>query len=204
MMAPSEELNLTSRLLNAQELLAGGHLYEAKKETQAILETHPDHFEAQQLMGKILDQEISNYKEAIANPPAEELSAAEKKLRVKTWLERGKSLLDEGFYDQAAEAVENVFTLDAHNQEASRLLDTIKQKAWERGKQEIMSGKAVARAEADDRVTLYHTQAKEAFLQGRLGEAQLTVEKILLLSPEDEEALDLQKQIQKRQNHETR
>ena len=53
----------------------------------------------------------------------------------------------------------------------------------------------IVHGEVEQRVREYHKQAQIWLNQGRTGAARLAVEKILLLSPEDKDALELYEKI---------
>lgn len=184
-----------SKLNDAQRYFQAGETYQAKKRVGNYLKANPGNYEAQKLMAQILDQEIAQHKEAFEKQLPEELSADQNAIEIKTWLERGKALLEAGEYDEAALAVENVFRYDPKNQEASLLMDTIRGTAWNHGKKEILSNNYLVEEEITDRVGLYKKQAQVWLSQGKPGAARLAVEKVLLLSPEDKEGLAMLQQI---------
>lgn len=188
-------------LAYAQKLFDAGDLYLAKRQTDAFLKANPSSTEGQVLMAEILDEEISQHKEAFEQLSDEELSADNKEFQIKTWLERSRSLFEIGQYDEATNAAETVFTLDPQNAEASKLLDQIKNGAWSAGKKEIMDGSEVVKAEVDDRAVIYRKQAKNYLATGQLGAAKLTAEKLLILHPEDEDGLKILDQVNSKQKH---
>jgi tetratricopeptide (TPR) repeat protein len=187
-------------LSDAEKMLEAGEVFRAKSITHKFLEEHPEDFEAVQLMGRILDEEISLHKEAFENALPEDLTPDERQEQVKTLMERGKSLLEIGEYDQAAMTIESVFQYDPDNAEASALLDSIKNEAITTGKKEMADQTEIVQSETDVRVGTYRRQARKWLEEGKLGAARLAVEKILMLKPEDEEALELLKTI-KAQRH---
>lgn len=186
-------------LLNARKAFASGELYAAKRQTELFLKDNPSSVEGQKLMGQILDEELTQHKDAFKKEAEEEFSQDRKKAEIKTLLERSRSLLEMGEYDAAAEAAESVFGYEAQNTEASRLLDQIKQRAWVSGKREIQDGQEIVKAEVDDRAVSYRRQAQGYAEDGQWGAAQMSIQKLLLLYPEDKEGLKLLEQIKNKQ-----
>ena len=176
-----------------------GELYRARKMTRQYLERKPKDPEAQKLMAEIIDREIVRHKELFDKKVMEELSEDEISGEARTWLERAKALMEVHQYDEALLAAEKVFQFDPDSGEASSLIDEIRQKALKEGKQELLVKRQIMQKEIKDRIGQYHEDAAQAIIEGRWGEAKLTVEKILLLEPEDKDALKMQEQIQKRQ-----
>ena len=169
--------------------------YRARKETEAALKTQPADPEAQKLMAQILDREIDRQKATLEEKVIEEYSPEEKTDQVRTWLERGRMYLSLGHYDQAQWSAEQVFLFDASNIEASELIDDIQKKARAAGRSEELVSGQMLQTEVQDRLERYRQQARQAVSDKRWGEARLLVEKMLLLAPQDREALRLQKEI---------
>ncbi len=182
-------------LIQIQQYFEAGELYHAKKLASAFLNENPNDVEAQLLMAKILEEEIAQHKDAFDTKALEELDSDEKTLEAKTWLERSQGFLDAGQYEQAAWAAEKVFQFDPHNQKASQLLDRIKKDAWVYGKKQIDTGNNMIEDEVGDRVAIYRRQASQWMAERKWGAARFAVEKILLLLPEDKDALNLLKTI---------
>lgn len=194
-------------LQEARLKFESGELYEAKKMAEAFLKNHPNDFQAQKLMAEIIDQEIARHKEIFATSAIEELTPQAKSDEVQTWLERGRYLLELKQYDEAVLAVEKVFLYDPENLRASQLIDEIKQQALKEGRHESLIQSQVFESEVEGRVQTYRNQARQWIREGRWGAAKLAVEKVLLLAPEDHEALKLYDQIRNHQSqaeHETR
>ena len=192
---PAAEARMPS-ISSARKDLQEGDLYQARKKTQTILDKNPADPEVQKLMAEIIDQEIARHKEVFQTTVPEELPYSAKEEETKTWLERGKVLLDLKRYDEAAMAVEKIFTYDPMNEQASRLMDNVREHALKDGKQELLVRHQMYAAEAKDRVALYLQQARESILQKRWGAARMAVDKILLLEPSNKKALKLQRQIE--------
>lgn len=182
-------------LAEAQKMFEAGEIYRAKRLTHAFLEAHPDNADGTQLMARILDEEITRYKEAFESTAPEELTETEQEEQIKTWLERGKLLLEVREYDEAALAVENVFLYDSQHAEASALMDQIKNYAMRQGKREASDYSEIVHTEVEGRLSRYKKQARDWAEEGKWGAARLAVEKILMLAPDDEEALELLKAI---------
>ena len=146
-------------------------------------------------MGQILETEISQHKEAFESKTPEEWSDEAREGQVKTLLERGKSLLEIGAYEEAVFTVESVFQYDPQNAEASALMDKIRNRAVKDGKRQISDRSEIVQSEVEGRVSLYKRQAKAWMTEDKWGAARLAVEKILMLRPEDDEALKLLEDI---------
>ena len=129
--------------------------------------------------------------------PPEQLAKAEKDSQVKTWIERGKSYLEIDELEQALLSTEQVFRLDAQNREASALVDRIKGRARELGIEETLFVRKLYEEEAKVRVQHYVQQADEQIARRQWGAAALTLEKILLLDPENTEGRRLKDLLEK-------
>ena len=169
--------------------------YLARRETQKILEKQPGNVDAQRLMGKILDAEVERQREQLIPQAVEEMNADEKSMEVKTWLERSRALFSRNDYDLALFAAEKVFLYDADNRQASELIDEIKEKALKEGKADMLFLNKMYKEEIADRLEKYRNEAKALAGEGRFGQARFTVEKILLLEPDDPKALRLYQNI---------
>ncbi|MBI3306623.1 MAG: hypothetical protein HYZ84_02285 [Candidatus Omnitrophica bacterium] len=180
---------------DARRAFEAGELYEARRITKSVLEKKPGDETAQKLMAQIIDQEIAREKEAFEPKAIEEFTKNEKLDEAKIWLDRSKTLLSIRQYGEALLAAEKVFLYDPENSEASRLIDEIKQKAHREGKSDLLFLKHNAEDEIRGRVETYRKQARQWVADGKWGAARLAVEKILLLVPEDKEALRLYEQI---------
>ena len=182
-------------LREAEQALEAGEYYRARKMTAAYLKNNPTDGDAQILMAQILDREISSQKELLESEAKEELTPDERSSVIRTWIERARALLNLRQYDQAVLAAEKVFLYDAENGEASRLIDEIKAQAYREGKKDGVALSEMRREEIQLRIKQYRLQAEQWIEKGQWGAARLTVEKILLLQPEDQTALRLLKEI---------
>lgn len=180
---------------HARQLLAQQDLYAAKRAVSKILELRPGDSEAENLMAEVINAEIEVQKESEDPKVLEEYSAEELKNAVKTWLERSRTLLSVQAYEQAALAAEKVFTFDPQNYDASKLLDEIRESAMRAGKEENLLIGKMYQEEIEDRIDAYLRQAKREIARSRYGMATLALEKILLLQPENREALQLYEQL---------
>lgn len=179
----------------AERALKEDRIFEAKRWITEVLETKPHHLEAQKLMAKVLDREIVREKSLPLGKPPEEFNAKEKKLQIKTWLERSEGFLQAHEFDQALLSAEQVFQLDPGNLEASQKIDEIKAQARAEGKEESLFLQDLYDEEIQTRVHRYHEQAKAWLEAHRLGAARLAAEKILLLNPKDADARRLIAQL---------
>jgi len=189
-----------SHLMEADEALQSGELYRARKLTRLALDENPEDFAAQMKMAEILNEEIVRYKKVFDEGAGggEDLEKAwdeDRKDQVKTWLERSRGYLNAKSYDEALGAAEQVFTLDPENIKASELVDEIRKKALAEGKQDSDFLKNMYRGEMTERTARYKLQARKAMDRGEWGTARLSVQKALLLIPEDGEARSLLKAV---------
>jgi len=181
-----------SRLEVARDLYEDREYYKARNEVEKILKKDEDHEEAQMLMALILDKEIARHKELIAHEIiAEELTADEVRSEIRTWLERSETLFQRGQYDFALFAAEKVFIYDPAHAGASELIDEIKVKALKEGKADTLFVSKMYREEIAERIVSYGNLADVFLRDGRVNQARFTVEKVLLLEPENPQALKL-------------
>lgn len=169
--------------------------YKARTTLQKVLNKTPHDAEAQKLMAQILDKEIERQKEQLLPQAIEEMNSDEKQQEIKTWLERSQTLFSMKQYDMALFAAEKVFLYDYENNEASELIDRIKGQALKEGKADTLFIHKMYKEEIADRLARYRNQGKELLDEGQFGQARFTAEKILLLEPEDPQALSLLGQI---------
>ncbi len=180
----------------AKKDMEAGDLYQARKRIQKALKKDPTSIEAQKLMAEIIDQEIARHREAFRENAPEELPKTQTKEEVRTWIERGRTLLELKRYEEALLATEKVFNYEEDNLEASRLMDRIRNEALKAGKAEELAQREIYQDEINDRVSGYTAQARAWIREGKWGAARLAVEKMLLLDPSNQEAQKLQKQIE--------
>ena len=189
--------------MKAEEALQNGELYQARKLTQRVIDKDPASDEAQLLMAKILDQEITRHKQAfdegVEDPEFDEARKEDRQDQIRTWLERARGYLDAKQYDEAMDAAEQVFKLDPENTHASDLIDQIRKKAISEGKTDALFLKGMYKGEMNDRVGRYKEDARAAMARGEWGAASLEVKKALLLDPEDKEARQLLEQIDQKE-----
>lgn len=181
--------------------------YYARLSTEAMIEKNPADREAQDLMARVLDKEIERQKSHLIPQAVEEMDGDERNEQVKTWLERSKALFVKKQYDFALFAAEKVFLYDGENPEASELIDKIKAQALKEGKADALFLNKMYEEEIADRLTKYRKQAEGLAGEGYYGQARFTLEKILLLEPDDPKALKLYQTIleqqEEAQRHET-
>ena len=184
-----------SALEQANKFYANHEYYNARSSLKSILDKNPKDVEASKLMAGILDKEIERQKEHLLPQAIEEMGSDEKQLEIKTWMERSRALFAAKQYDLALFAAEKVFLYDGENAGASELIDQIKAKALKEGKAETLFIHKMYKEEITDRLQQYREQAEELVAQGQFGQARFTVEKVLLLEPEDPQALTLYQKI---------
>lgn len=182
-----------------------GEYFKARTQVQTILNNDPENTAAQQLMADVLDKEIARQKEEVvalqSGKSTDEESEQDKNAaEVKTWLERSRSLFRDRQYDLALFAAEKVFIYDADNREASLLIDDIKEAAMKEGKADSLFLSKMYQDEISERVQKYRAEAQEFAGQQKNEQALFTLQKILMLEPEDPEALQLFRDIQKKES----
>ncbi len=182
-------------LQKAKRYAQEGEYYRARKTVRAVLQQNPEDAEAKQLMAEVINEEVAKYKELFETRAPEEFTNDEKSGEIQALLERAHSFLDMGEYDEALTAAEKIFSYDPENTEASALIDKIRSKALEEGKAEMLVQNKIARDESEGRVGGYLVEARKALQAGRPGAARLALDKILLLDPENEEALKMRRQL---------
>lgn len=193
-------LSYEAKLKQAEMALQRERVFEARRWASEALTLKPGHLEGQKLMAKILDREIAREKFLSRHDTLEELSSQEKRLQMKTWLERAQGFLEVNQFDEALLAAEQVFQLDSENPEASRLIDEIKEKARRQGREESLFLKGLYNQEINSRIRRYTQQAKAWIQEERYGAARLAVEKILLLDPKNESGRRLLTQLDEKEN----
>lgn len=182
-------------LTQANKFYASHEYYNARSSLKQILDKNPQDPDASKLMADILDKEIERQKEHLLPQAAEEMGADEKRTEVKTWMERSRALFQAKQYDLALFAAEKVFLYDNENSDASELIDQIRAKALKEGKADTLFIHKMYKEEIADRLQQYRQQAEDFVARGQFGQARFVVEKILLLEPEDPQALALYQKI---------
>ncbi len=191
------------KLEEAQTALEAGEYYKARQMAQEVLNQVPGDQEAEKLMAEIIDREIEREKIVFEVKADEEFTDEEKSEAVKTWLERSQALFNVRQYEEAVLAAEKVFIYDSQNLKASQLIDKIKRKASDEGRAESVAMRQMYEGEIQDRIARYREQSKQWMESGQWGAARLAVEKILLLEPEDREALALYEKIKEHRKSQT-
>jgi tetratricopeptide (TPR) repeat protein len=148
-------------------------------------------------MARVIEQETLRERSLAGVGIPEEMSAEEKPLAIKTWLERSQGFLHVNQFEEALHAAEQVFLLDPQNLEASRLVDEIQRKARALGKEESLFAASLYQEEIQRRIQRYRREAEAALEARRYSAARLAVEKLLLLDPKNREGETLLKKIEK-------
>ncbi|MFH0984216.1 MAG: hypothetical protein V1882_01640 [Candidatus Omnitrophota bacterium] len=184
----------------AEKFYDSHEYYNARTAVQQVLASDPQNPRAIKLMGEILGKEIERQKDHLLPQAVEEMNADDKRDQVKTWLERSRTLFNANQYDLALFAAEKVFLYDGENSAASELIDQIREKALKEGKADTLFIHKMYKNEIADRLEQYRVQAEKLAAEGQLGQAQFTIEKILMLEPEDPKALSLLQKILSRKD----
>lgn len=190
-------LPIEEKLNRARVALAEDRVFEARKWATEILAEEPKHLEGEKLMAKVIEQETLRERSLAGVRIPEEMTAEEKRLAIKTWLERSQGFLYVNQFAESLHAAEQVFLLDPQNLEASRLVDEIQRKAREQGKEESLFVRSLYQEEVQRRVQRYRQEAEAALEKHHYSAARLAVEKLLLLDPNDREGEKLLKAIEK-------
>jgi hypothetical protein len=175
------------KLAKAEAAFEKERLFEARKWAGEVLADHPGNLQGQRLMAKIIEKETLAEKSVPGEALPEELGAEEKALAVKTWLERSQGFLQVNRLEEALQAAEQVFLLDPGNLEASRLVDEIKNRSREQGKEDSAFLQSLYQEEVERRIMRYTEEAQTSLDSRRFASARLAIEKILLLDPENRE-----------------
>ena len=108
--------------------------------------------------------------------------------QIETFIKNGKKLLNDGQYEEAIKVFEQVFALDPENREASEWIDQSKEsliaeaeKKYKENKKEIDKSVEEGKKESLD-------LAKALLEDGRIYEAQVEVERLLVIDPNLKEA----------------
>ena len=192
-----EKFSYEENLKQGEAALQDERIFEAEEWAKEALKVDPHGLEAQKLMAKVYDYQITEERADARYQAPEELKLDEKSLRVKTLLDRSRSLMEMNLLKEANDTAEEAFQLDPENLEASRLLDSIKEKAQKQGRQESLFLQGLYEEEATSRVERYSEQTRQAVKEKRWGTARLMVEKILLLDPRNSEAKKWLTEIEK-------
>lgn len=167
----------------------------ARRSAEILIDKDPLDQEAQDLMAKVLDKEIERQKSQLIPQAVEEMGGGEKDAQVKTWLERSQALFARKQYDLALLAAEKVFIYDEDSRDASELIDKIKGQALKEGKADTLFLNKMYEQEISDRLGHYRNQAEGLVESGHYGQARFALEKILLLEPDDPQALKLYRTV---------
>lgn len=125
-----------------------------------------------------------------------EFSKEEKNRQVKDLIMLGDQLKENKDYTRALEAYEHVFALDPENVRASAKIDLLKKEAEKENRSEAGVVGAVYEAEVQDKVHQYMKETKAYLEAEKMGQARLTLQKILLLDPFHKEAQELLNQLE--------
>ena len=191
-------------LQKAKHYAEQGEYYRARKTAEDLLKKNPANEEAKKLIATVIDEEVAQRKELFETHTPEEFTDDQQSAEIQALLERSRSLLQMGEYDEALNAAEKIFSYEPENLEASRLVDQIRQSALKDGKAEMLIRNKIARDEGSDRVGEYLKEARHAVAVKQVGLARLTLDKILLLDPENKEALEMRRQLNEHSTYETK
>lgn len=187
-----------TKMKRAKAAFKQGDVFEAQGWAQEALQMKPGDLEAQGLMAKIFDRQIEQdiiLSQKDTTP--EELPSDDKKLKVKTLLERSNTLFEMNLLKEANDTAEEALQLDPDNLEASRLLDAVKARAQKQGREESLFLQELYEEETHSRIDNYNEQAETWMAQGKWGAARIALEKVLMLDPKNEKAKKLLNEAEK-------
>ena len=131
-------------------------------------------------------------------PIVEELSKEEKETMIKQLLEEGDRFAQQKEYNLANASYESVFVIIPDHVEASKRIDQLKKVMMKEGVSETQLVTRIYDEEIEMRVKHYMTDAKEFMKRGKYAQARFNLQKLLLISPLDEEASKLYKEVNQR------
>lgn len=187
-------------LMEAQVYLADQDYEKAEKVTRQILEKSRGNEAAEKFMAQVIQAQGRHTNSGLTLKPLEEMSSEEKRLEIERWMERTRSFLALGHYEEAVAAVEKVFLYQSYHPQASRLLDEIHEKALQEGHKDLAALEQAAQEEIKMRIKNYRRQAKQRLSQGQWGHARVAIDKILMLDPSDREALRLKEGLKQHED----
>ena len=166
-----KELSYEQKLKKAESALREKKIFEAATWAEEALKIRPQSLEAQKVMARALDEEVAEEKKFSQSPiqPPEELKSDEKKLQIKTLLERSRTLLDMNLLKEANDTAEEALQLDPENLEASHLIDSVKDKAQKHGREESLFLQQLYGEEIDSRIEKYTQQADAWVAKKKMG-----------------------------------
>ena len=137
-----------------------------------------------------------SFADTAAHPKVtEELTPTEKQGMIKELMAEGDRYADEKNYNLANAAYESIFLLNPEHQGASERIDRLKKRMMKEGKSETDLVTRVYDSEIDMRVRAYLKQAKEFMEAGKIGQARLALQKLLLINPLHQEAEKLYQKL---------
>ena len=178
-------LSYEAKMKQAALALQEDRLFEARRWASDALQLRPQEHDAQLLMARVIDREITQARQSSEGEIPEELTPEKKSLQIKTWLQRSRGFLDMNRLEEANLAAEQVFLLDPENLEASRLTDEIKVKAQKQGRTDELFLQELYKDEISSRIQSYIQQAETRIQDKQWAAARFAVEKILILDPKN-------------------
>ena len=190
----SDEMKKTEAIQNIHETAAEGQFFKAAQMSEKLQKQYPEDPAILALKLEIQEAQRKRQAELMQSnqfPQDQEIPAKAAKDDVQTLLERAEAYFQAGRYSEASESAQKVFQLDPDNGQASRLMDRIAKKMLDHDNTERAAIKQVAREEVTERIEQYRDRAKAAIEKKHWGEARFALQKVLILSPSDPEALRL-------------
>ncbi len=188
----SDEMKKSEAIENIREIAADGQFFKAVQLSEKLSKRYPEDLAVLVLKSEIQDAQARRHAELMqASPLRQEAFEKNSKDDVQTLLERAEAHFQAGRYSDASENAQKVFQLDPDNARASRLLDRVAKQLLDHNNTERAAIRQVAREEVTERIEQYRDRAKAAIEQKHWGEARFALQKVLILSPSDPEALRL-------------
>lgn len=179
------------QMKHAETALREDKLFEAKKWATQALQEKPDEPKTQALMVRLIEREVIQEKSQDPLSIPEEATPDQKSQGIKTWLERSQGFLEANQFEEALWSAEQIFLLDPENQDASRLVDRIKEQARKQGHDEELFLNELYKQEISARIQNYLHQAEVSILEKKWGAARFAIEKVLVLDPQNRKAKGL-------------
>ena len=189
----SDEMKKTEAIQSIRETAADGQFFKAVQMSEKLNKRYPNDLAVISLKFEIQEAQARRHSELMQSGGPRPQDDFEKNSRddVQTLLERAEAHFQAGRFSEASENAQKVFQLDPDNGQASRLLDRVARKLLDHNNTERAAITQVAREEVTKRIEQYRDRAKAAIEKEHWGEARFALQKVLILSPSDPEALRL-------------
>jgi len=183
------EKEKNKEMAQAQKYLNQSEFYKAGQTAARLQEYFPEDPQIRELVTTVEVRQAERYRALRGSLTGEtEMSAREKKDAIQTLNERAEEYLSAGKYAEAAETAQEVFNYDPGNSRASKTIDKITGAQGKEAEREGGLLREMYRDEMTERMEVYRREARRAIDARRYGQARFSLEKMLLLEPNDPEA----------------